>query len=115
MITNLLTVLYMLIMLAIAITANTILGVVIANKKSSFDRKKLFRGIGKALLVALCMILLCVTLELVPTILGQIGIDVSTELITVVEVSLITFTAYKKYVVDCIDKFKTILDVKESD
>ena len=115
MINNIMTVMDMLGILAIAIISNTVLGVVVANKKTKFNKKTLLKGLGKALLIALCMLSICVTLELVPTILARIGIDVSSELITVVEVALITFTAYKKYALDCIDKFKTILNIKESD
>lgn len=115
MINDLMTVLYMLILLAIVFTTNTILGVVIANKKSKFNFKKFLSGIGKGIIIALCMFLFCITLELIPIVLGQVGITIQDELITVVEVVLTTFTAYKKYALDCIDKFRTILDVKESE
>ncbi len=115
MINDLITVLYMLILLAIVFVTNTVLGVVIANKKSKFNFKKLLSGIGKGIIIALCMFLFCVTLELIPDVLGQVGITIQDELITVVEVVLMTFTAYKKYALDCVEKFKTILDIKESE
>lgn len=115
MINNLITVFYMLMMLAIAIISNTVLGAVIANRKEEFDVRKLFRGIIKSILIAFCMWLLCVTLELLPIILNEIGIEISNDLITIMEVVSITLTAYKKYAVDCVDKFKIILNIKESE
>lgn len=115
MINDLMTVLYMLILLAIVFITNTTLGVVIANKKSEFNFKKFLSGIGKGIVIAICMLLFCLTLELVPSVLGQVGITIQDKLITIVEVVLMTFTAYKKYALDCIDKFKTILGIEESE
>lgn len=114
MINDLMTVLYMLILLAIVFITNTTLGVVIANNKSEFNFKKFISGIGKGIIIAICMLLFCLTLELVPSVLGNVGITIQDELITIVEVVLMTFTAYKKYALDCIDKFKTILGIEES-
>ena len=112
-INSLMTVLYMLILLAIVFITNTTLGVIIASKKAEFNLKKFLSGIG--IVIAICMLLFCVTLELIPSVLGQVGITIQDELITVVEVTLMTFTAYKKYALDCIEKFKTVLGVKESE
>lgn len=113
MLNNLMAVFYMLVLLGIVFAVNTVLGVVIANKKEKFDLKKLLSGICKYIIITICMLAFSLTLELIPTVLGQIGINVQDELITTVEVVLIGFTAYKKYAEDCIDKFKTILDIKE--
>lgn len=115
MINNIVTIIYMLIMLGIAIISNIVLGVVISNKKTKFDKGKFFKGFGKAFLISFCMLAICFTLELVPIILSRIGIDVSSDLITIIEVVLITFTAYKKYALDCVNKFKIILGIKESE
>lgn len=115
MINDLITVLYMLILLAIVFITNTTLGVVIANKKSEFNLKKFLSGIGKGIVIALCMLAFCLTLELIPDILGRLGIEVPQDIITLIEVVLITLTAYKKYAVDVVDKFKTILEIKESE
>lgn len=115
MINDLMTVLYMLILLAIVFVINTTLGVIIANKKAEFNLKKFLGGIGKGIVIALCMLLFCLTLELIPSVLNNVGIIIQDELITIVEVVLMTFTAYKKYALDCIDKFKTILGIEESE
>jgi hypothetical protein len=102
-------------MLAIAIIVNTVLGSLIANRKNKFSWKKLFRGLLKSIIIALCMLAFCLTLELVPAILSRIGINVPEDIITVLEMAIMLFTAYKKYITDCIDKFKTILGVRESE
>lgn len=115
MINNLITVSYMLGILGIMIVINTVLGSVIANKKQEFDIKKFLKGIIKAIVIALCILLFCITLELVPVVLSRVGIEIPTDLITVLEIVLTTLTAYKKYALDCFEKFKNILDVKESE
>lgn len=115
MIKNLVTIIYMLIMLGIVIITNTVLGVMLANKKSKFSWEKLFKGLLKSLIIALCVLSFCMTLELVPIILARINIDVPTDVVTVMEIVMITLTAYKKYVTDCIEKFKVILKIKESE
>lgn len=115
MIDNLLTITYLMGMLAIAIIVNTTLGSLIANRKKKFSWKKLFRGLLKSIIIALCMLAFCLTLELVPAILSRIGINVPEDIITVLEMAIMLFTAYKKYITDCIDKFKTILEIKESE
>lgn len=113
MIDNLITVFYMLGILGIMIAVNTMLGVVIANKTQKFSRKKLFKGIGKAITIVVCTMLFCLTLELVPVVLKRVDINIPTDLITVLEIVLTTLTAYKKYAIDCFDKFKKILKVEE--
>lgn len=115
MINNLLTILYLMCMLAIAITVNTVLGCVIANRTNKFSKKKFINGICKSLIIVLCMLAFCITLELIPTILTRIGINIPDDIITVLEMAIMLFTAYKKYITDCMDKFKTILGIKESE
>ena len=109
MINNLITVFYMLGLLGIIITINTTLGIIIANKNLNFQWDKFWKGLGKAVAITICILLFCLTLELVPVILGQVGIDIPSDLITTLEIVLTTFTAYKKYALDCFDKFKTII------
>lgn len=115
MINNLITVACMLGILGLMIVINTVLGSILANKRNEFDIKKFFKGIVKAITIALCILLFCVTLELVPVVLSRVNIEIPSDLITVLEIVLTTLTAYKKYAVDCFDKFKKILDVKESE
>lgn len=113
MIDNLITVACMLGVLFIMISINTVLGVVLANKKQKFDSKVLVRGVLKAIVITICILLFCFTLELIPIILGRVDIEVPTNLITILEIVLTTLTAYKKYALDCFEKFKIILKVEE--
>ena len=113
MINNIITVACMLGILGIMITVNTMLGVVMANKTQKFNKKKLFKGIGKAIIIVICTMLFCLTLELVPIVLRRVDINIPTDFITVLEIILTTLTAYKKYAIDCFDKFKKILKVEE--
>lgn len=112
MINNIITVGYMLGILGIMILINTVLGAVIANKTNTFNKSKLFKGIGKAITIVICIMLFCITLELVPIVLARVGITIPNDLITVLEIISTTFTAYKKYALDCFEKFKVILKLK---
>lgn len=113
MIDNIITVAYMLGILGIMIVVNTMLGITIANKTQKFNKKKLLKGISKAVIIVICTLLFCLTLELVPVVLRRVDINIPTDLITVLEIVLTTLTAYKKYALDCFDKFKKILKVEE--
>lgn len=115
MLNNLITTIYMLGLLAIVIIINTVLGVVIANKKIEFSWQKLFKGILKSLVITLCILLFCVSIELMPIVLLRVNIQIPDDLVTVLQIMLVTLTAYKKYATDCFEKFKTILNVKESE
>ncbi len=110
MINNLLTTMYMLILLAIVMGINTILGVMIANTKAEFDKKKLLKGIGKALIILICVLLFCTCIELVPMVLSRVGIQIPEELVTVIQIILFILTAFTKYAADCFDKFKMIIN-----
>lgn len=115
MINNLETMLYMLILLAIVFLTNTVLGIVIANKKTEFNIKKLISGISKGIIITLCMLSFCITLEMIPEVLSRINIEVPNDLITVVEIVMMTLTAYKKYALDCVNKFKIILGIESGE
>lgn len=93
-------------------TINTILGVVIANTKVEFDKKKLLKGIGKALIVLICVLLFCICIELVPMVLARVGIEIPKDLVTVLQIILVTLTAFTKYAKDCFDKFQIIINKK---
>lgn len=115
MINNIITVAYMLGILGIMVIINTVLGAVIANKKQKFCKKKLWKGVRKAIIITVCILLFCLTLELVPVVLKRVNIDIPTDFITVLEMILTTITAYKKYALDCVEKFKEILNIEESE
>ena len=113
MINNLITTTYMLGLLAIVMGINTILGIVIANAKLEFDWKVLWKGISRALIILVCVLLFCLCIELMPIVLIRVGIEVPKDLITVLEIILITLTAFTKYASDCFEKFKKIINKGE--
>lgn len=110
MINNLLTTTLMLTLLAIVRAIDIILGVIIANNKLEFDFKKFLKGIGKSLVILLCVLLFCICIELVPMVLARVGIQVPEDLVSVIEIILVTLTAFTKYATDCFDKFKIIIN-----
>lgn len=113
MLDNLITEFLLLIMLGIMIIVNTTLGTFIGTKQSKFDKEKFTKGILKAIVISFCILLFLLTLELVPIILGRVGIEIPTDLITALEVVITTLTAYKKYALDCFNKMKKILGTEE--
>ena len=115
MINNLLTVFYMMILLGIAIFINTTLGALKASKKKEFNFKKLLNGVLKGIILTLCVLLLSLSLELLPVILGRVGIEIPSDFTNVIEIVFIGFTAYKKYVLDSIAKIKKLLNVEEGE
>lgn len=110
---NILTELLLLLVLGILVVINTVLGTLIANKKSEFNWRKFGQGILKAFVIALCIGLFCLCVELVPVILTRVDINIPGDLITVFEVLMVSLTAYKKYAADCFEKMKIILNVNE--
>lgn len=110
MMNDLITTTYMLGLLAIVILINTILGVVLANTKLEFSWAKFWKGIGKAILILICVLSFCTCLELVPIVLARVGIEIPSDLVTVLEIILVTLTAFTKYASDCFEKFKKIIN-----
>lgn len=105
----------MMLLLGIAILTNTILGVLDATKKNEFDIKILLNGLLKAFILTLGILLLSLSLELLPLVLGRVGIEIPSGFTNTIEIILIGFTAYKKYVLDAIDKIKKLLNVEEGE
>lgn len=94
-------------------TLNIILGAVMASTSYQFDAKTFFKGVLKALLVALVMLVYCIILELTPLVLSRIDITLPSDLITYIQVVSIVLVAYKKYAKGIYDKLKVLLDVTE--
>ena len=109
MINDLLTTTYMLGLLAIVIMINTILGVIIANTKLEFNWKKFWKGIGKALIILICVLSFCVCIDLIPIVLARVNIAIPEDLVTVLQIILVTLTAFTKYAKDCFEKFQIII------
>ena len=107
---NITTTLYMILLLGITVLINTILGVLIASSNKEFNIKKLLYGILKSIIVAICLFLFTLTLELLPLVLSKVNIQISDGIPEVIEIVLTCLTAYKKYALDCFEKFKLILN-----
>lgn len=99
----------MLCMLGIVIFINTMLGIIIASNNNEFKFKILFKGVLKALLIGICLLLFSISIELLPLILNKINVTISESITTVLELTLTIFTAYKRYAMDCYQKFKKLL------
>lgn len=110
MLDNFITSTLFLLLLGFLFIVNTILGIYLGSKETRFDFKKLLSGILKGIIIAFCIISFCFVIEVVPTILKRIGIELPSDLITLTEMMGITLTAYKKYVLDCFDKIKKIFN-----
>ncbi len=109
MINDLITTTYMLGLLAIVIIINTVLGVIIANTKLEFNWKKFWKGIGKALIILICVLAFCVCIDLIPVVLARVNIAIPEDLVTVLQIILVTLTAFTKYAKDCFEKFQIII------
>ena len=111
---NLTTILYMILILGITVLINTVLGALIASTNKEFNFKKLFSGILKSAIVGLCLFLFALTLELLPLILSEVDIQIPDGIPTIIEIIVACLTAYKKYALDCFEKFKSILNGTEA-
>lgn len=102
--------------LGLVMCMNIILGSVYAGITKTWDTKKFFTGIIKAILVGIVIIGFGWLLEFVSKILviGNI-VSVSDELIKLVEVIGVVLTAFKKYAKGVWDKLLVLLDVTQAE
>ena len=108
---NLITSTLFILLLGLLFIINTILGVLIGTKEDGFNLKKLLYGFLKGGIAILCTISFCFVIEITPIILNRIDINMSEEIITFIELMTIITTAYKKYVLDILDKLKKIFNI----
>lgn len=112
---NIITISMLLGILGILQLSNIVLGTVIGTQKTKFNWKKLGKGILKAFLFLISFLAFCCCVEVMPTILLRIDIEIPSNLITLIEIVGVTLTAYKKYALDCYEKIKIILDVESEE
>ena len=112
---NMITILMLLGILGVLQLCNIVLGTVIGTQKTKFNLKKLGKGILKSFLFCLAFLGYCFCIEIMPSILTRIDIEIPSNLITLVEIVGVTLTAYKKYALDCYEKIKIILDVESEE
>lgn len=108
MLDDFITIVLFLLVLGLLFTIDTILGVLIGTKEEGFNFKKFLYGLLKGGIAALCVIGFCFVIEITPIILKRIDIELPSDIITLTEFMGVTFTAYKKYALDCLEKIKKI-------
>ena len=89
---------------------NTILGCLQAGTAGDWSWKKFIFGILKAICLIVCIGGFCVILTVVPEVFTEAGIEVSEEMITVVQVFIVLGATIKKYATDVYDKIMEILN-----
>lgn len=103
------------VLLGFVMAMNIILGSVYAGITKTWDTKKFFTGIIKALLVGLVIVCFGWVIEALPIVLAHVNIELPTEMIKLVEIISVILVAFKKYAKGVWDKLLVLLDVTEAD
>ena len=96
-------------LLGILILINTLLGSITAWQWGEWVTKKFWQGLLKNILIAACLFMFFLTLEIIPTVLARTGIIIPSEIVTVIEVFAVLVVSIKKYVLDIYATFKKLL------
>ena len=96
-------------LLGILILINTLLGSITAWQWGEWVTKKFWQGLLKNILIAACLFMFFLTLEIIPTVLARTGIIIPSEIVTVLEVFAMLVVSIKKYVLDIYATFKKLL------
>ena len=103
------------VLLGFVMAMNIILGSVYAGITKTWDTKKFFTGIIKAILVGLVIVCFGWVIEALPIVLAHVNIELPTEMIKLVEIISVILVAFKKYAKGVWDKLLVLLDVTEAD
>ena len=96
-------------LLGILILINTLLGSITAWQWGEWVTKKFWQGLLKNILIAACLFMFFMTIEIIPTVLARTGIIIPSEIVTVLEVFAMLVVSIKKYVLDIYATFKKLL------
>ena len=96
-------------LLGILILINTLLGSITAWQWGEWVTKKFWQGLLKNILIAACLFMFFLTLEIIPTVLARTGIIIPSDIVTVIEVFAMLVVSIKKYVLDIYATFKKLL------
>ena len=96
-------------LLGILILINTLLGSITAWQWGEWVTKKFWQGLLKNILIAACLFMFFLTIEIIPTVLARTGIIIPSDLVTVLEVFAMLVVSIKKYVLDIYATFKKLL------
>ena len=96
-------------LLGILILINTLLGSITAWQWGEWVTKKFWQGLLKNILIAACLFMFFLTIEIIPTVLARTGIIIPPDIVTVLEVFAMLVVSIKKYVLDIYATFKKLL------
>ena len=96
-------------LLGILILINTLLGSITAWQWGEWVTKKFWQGLLKNILIAACLFMFFLTIEIIPTVLARTGIIIPSDIVTVLEVFAMLVVSIKKYVIDIYATFKKLL------
>ena len=96
-------------LLGILILINTLLGSITAWQWGEWVTKKFWQGLLKNILIAACLFMFFLTIEIIPTVLARTGIIIPSDIVTVLEVFATLVVSIKKYVLDIYATFKKLL------
>ena len=96
-------------LLGILILINTLLGSITAWQWGEWVTKKFWQGLLKNILIAACLFMFFLTIEIIPTVLARTGIIIPSDIVTVLEVFAMLVVSIKKYVFDIYATFKKLL------
>ena len=96
-------------LLGILILINTLLGSITAWQWGRWVTKKFWQGLLKNILIAACLFMFFLTIEIIPTVLARTGIIIPSDIVTVLEVFAMLVVSIKKYVLDIYATFKKLL------
>lgn len=96
-------------LLGILILINTLLGSITAWQWGEWVTKKFWQGLLKNTLIAACLFMFFLTIEIIPTVLARTGIIIPSDIVTVLEVFAMLVVSIKKYVLDIYATFKKLL------
>ena len=96
-------------LLGILILINTLLGSITAWQWGEWVTKKFWQGLLKNILIAACLFMFFLTIEIMPTVLARTGIIIPSDIVTVLEVFAMLVVSIKKYVLDIYATFKKLL------
>ena len=96
-------------LLGILILINSLLGSITAWQWGEWVTKKFWQGLLKNILIAACLFMFFLTIEIIPTVLARTGIIIPSDIVTVLEVFAMLVVSIKKYVLDIYATFKKLL------
>ena len=102
-------------LLGILILINTLLGSITAWQWGEWVTKKFWQGLLKNILIAACLFMFFLTIEIIPTVLARTGIIIPSDIVTVLEVFAMLVVSIKKYVLDIYATFKKLLDSSDEE